>query len=67
MAGERQPAPEYRTARIAAAILLFAVVGFITILDAFRADFEVNPLVLVPILAIGAGLLAVEVPWVNKR
>lgn len=53
---------DYRTARQASGPLLFALVGILLLLDAFRPDFEVNPLVLVPILLTGAALFAVDVP-----
>lgn len=53
----------YRSARIAAGILIFAVVAMLALLDAVRPDFELNPLVLTPMLLTGAALLAVDIPW----
>lgn len=63
---ERPPAPEYRTARIASALLLFALVAATWLLDAIRTDFEVSPFILVPVLLTAAGLLAVDVPGLRN-
>lgn len=66
MASERPP-PEYRTARIASALLLIVLVVAVWLLDAFRTDFEVNPAVLLLILALVAGLLGVDIPFFKDR
>lgn len=58
---------DYKTARQASGILLFAIVAVIVLLDAFRTDFEVNPLVLVPLILGGAALLSVDVPGLGRK
>lgn len=58
--------PEYRTARQVSGVLLFVIASAIVLLDVFRTDFEVNPLVLVPLILGGAALLAVDVPGLRR-
>ena len=59
-------AADYRAARIASGLLLVLLVVFMVVFDAISRDFEVSPLVLVPILAVAAAFFAVDVPAVRK-
>lgn len=52
---------EYRSARQASGLLLVALVVAVVLLDAFRPDFDVNPLILVPILLTAGALFSVDV------
>lgn len=61
------PSSDFRTARQASGLLMFAIVAVIVLLDAFRPDFEVSPLVLVPLILGGAALLAVDVPGLGRK
>jgi hypothetical protein len=64
----RQPgANEYRVARQASGLLLVVLVFVIVSLDVFRTDFDVNPLVLVPILLTAGALFSVDVPGLRSR
>jgi hypothetical protein len=65
--GDAQRPSDYRVARQASAILLVVLVVALGLLDAFRADFDMNPLVLVPILLTAGALLAVDIPGLGKR
>ena len=51
----------YRQARIGAGLALVGAVVFILILDAFRADFEANPIVVTTVLGAAAALFGVEI------
>jgi membrane-bound ClpP family serine protease len=43
-------------------ILLFVIGSFLALLDAFRTDFEVNPIVLFGIFIVGLALFGVATP-----
>jgi hypothetical protein len=59
--GNGAPEPSgYRTARIASAGLCFFVAGALALLSQLTR-FDVNPLILVPFLVVGAALLSVKV------
>ena len=62
MSDDRGPSGDYRWARQVSALLLIAVVVVIVVLDVIADDYEVSPLVLVPLLLTVAGLLSVDVP-----
>lgn len=61
------PSSDFRTARQASGLLLFAIAAVVVLLDAIRIDFEVSPLVLVPLIVGGAALLGVDVPGLGRR
>ncbi len=46
--------------------MLFLVAAALVIIDAFRLDFEASPLVLVPLMVVGAALFSVDVPGIRK-
>lgn len=64
--GLRNGGNDYRLARQAAGLLLVAVVGAVVLLDVFRTDFDVSPLVIVPILLTAAALFSVDIPGLRK-
>lgn len=51
---------DYRGARIAAAAALTIAVLFMVLVDAVRDDYEINPLVFLPLLATVLTLLGLE-------
>jgi membrane-bound ClpP family serine protease len=57
---------EYHRARQASGLLLFLVAAALVMIDAFRTDFEASPLVLVPLMVVGAALFSVDVPGIRK-
>lgn len=57
---EREEQEAFEVARKYSAYLLFFVAGVLAVLDATRTDFELNPLVLVPFVIVGAALLGVR-------
>ncbi len=65
MSDEGRPSGDYRWARQVAALLLIAVVVVIVVLDVVADDYEVRPLVLIPLLLTAAGLLSVDLPRVK--
>lgn len=67
MGGSSNPPSEYRTARIASALLLIALVVALGLLDGFRSDFDLNPLVLLALLAAAVGLLGVDLPYFRRN
>ncbi|HEY6012386.1 MAG TPA: hypothetical protein VIU37_00205 [Candidatus Limnocylindrales bacterium] len=63
----RSRRPDYRFARIVAAGSLTLVVSTMLIVDLIpAANYEVQPVVLVPILGFIAGLLGVEIRSILK-
>ena len=60
------PRSEYRLARQVSAFLLIAVVVVIVLGDVVSDHYEVDPLVLVPLLLASAGLLAVDIPGLRR-
>lgn len=63
MVDEHREPPEVTTARRRSAYLLIAVASLLAVVDSFRADFELNPIVLLLFLVAAAGLLAVKIDW----
>lgn len=57
-----QQQTEYTAARRASGVLLFIVGSFLTVVDVFRSDFEVNPIVLGMVFVVGLALYGVNIP-----
>lgn len=56
----------YRRARIAAAAAIVGAIGLALVIDAFRSDFMLDPLVLIPMLTFAAGALGVKLPDLRR-
>lgn len=52
---------DYRAARMGAAGALVVVVVFMVVIDAVNPDYEVSPLILLPLLGTIGALLGIEV------
>jgi len=60
---ERQ---EYFSARAASGVLLIVIACALVLLDVFRADFEVNPIVIIAMFVTAAGLFGVDLPSLRR-
>jgi hypothetical protein len=62
MTGDRDPARlgDYRAARIGAAGALTAVLVVLLLIDALSPSYDINAVVLIPLLGTIAGLLGIE-------
>jgi hypothetical protein len=60
MTGAPDGRPYYGRARIAGALLLYAVAGIVVLIDAFRADYAADSIQLGLLLGTASVLLGVE-------